>query len=113
VCYAVPGGRASDRHLSEGPFIVRDNWCPAKPGAAMIAVRRHPGGPRAIAGTYEALVGGDLRAATTSLSVPLRRSMHFGRPHRRVPPRRAQELTRRIMDEIAILLGAEREPFRR
>jgi hypothetical protein len=36
--------------------------------------------------------------------------MHFGRArHHRVPRAEREELTRRIMNEIAILLGAERE----
>jgi 1-acyl-sn-glycerol-3-phosphate acyltransferase len=80
----------------------------------MIALRSGiPVVPAAIAGTYEALVGRRFHVPRRHpLSVRFGAPMHFGRArHQRVPRAEREELTRRIMDEIAILLGAEREPI--
>ena len=98
----------------EGPFSREGQLVPGQAGVAMIAVRSGiPVVPAAIAGTYEALVGRRFYVPRRHpLSVRFGVPMHFGRGrHRRVPRAEREELTRRIMNEIAILLGAEREPI--
>jgi 1-acyl-sn-glycerol-3-phosphate acyltransferase len=96
----------------EGPFSREGRLVSGQPGVAMIALRSGmPVVPAAIAGTYEALVGRRFYLPRRHpLSVRFGAPMHFGRArHRRVPRAEREELTRRIMNEIAILLGAERE----
>src|SRR5262245_22322604 len=98
----------------EGPFSREGRLVSGQPGVAMIALRSGmPVVPAAIAGTYEALVGRRFYVPRRHpLSVRFGAPMHFGRPrHSRVPRAEREELTRRIMNEIAILLGAEREPI--
>ncbi len=99
----------------EGPFSREGRLGPGQPGVAMIALRSGmPVVPAAIEGTYEALVGRRFyvprrRPLSVRFGVPL----HFGRArHRRVTRAEREELTRRVMSEIAALLEAEREPVR-
>jgi 1-acyl-sn-glycerol-3-phosphate acyltransferase len=96
----------------EGPFSREGRLVSGQPGVAMLALRSGiPVVPAAIAGTYEALVGRRFYVPRRHpLSVRFGTPMHFGRArHHRVPRAEREELTRRIMNEIAILLGAERE----
>jgi len=98
----------------EGPFSREGRLVSGQPGVAMIALRSGiPVVPAAIAGTYEALVGRRFYVPRRHpLSVRFGTPMHFSRArHRRVPRAEREELTRRIMNEIAVLLGAEREPI--
>ncbi len=98
----------------EGPFSREGRLVPGQPGVAMIALRSGmPVVPAAIEGTYEALVGRRFYVPRRHpLSVRFGAPMHFGRArHRRVTRAEREELTRRIMSEIAALLGAEREPI--
>jgi 1-acyl-sn-glycerol-3-phosphate acyltransferase len=83
------------------------------PGVALIALRSGvPVVPAAIHGTYEALRGRRFYVPRAHpLSVRFGAAMHFGWPrHRRVTRAERDEVTRRIMGEIAALLAAEREP---
>jgi 1-acyl-sn-glycerol-3-phosphate acyltransferase len=100
----------------EGPFSRDGHMVPGQPGVAMIALRSGvPVVPAAIEGTYEALVGRRFYLPRRHpLSVRFGAPMHFGRPrHRRVTRTEREEITRRIMGEIASLLEAEREPIAR
>ena len=97
----------------EGPFSREGRLVPGQPGAAMIALRAGvPVVPAAISGTYEALAG---RRFYIPRSRPL--SVRFGPPlHVHEPRRRRashadrEEITRRIMSQIAVLLDAGRPP---
>jgi len=98
----------------EGPFSREGRLVPGQPGVAMIALRSGmPVVPAAIEGTYEALVGRRFYLPRRRpLSVRFGAPMHFGRArHRRVTRAEREELTGRIMSEIAALLEAEREPI--
>jgi 1-acyl-sn-glycerol-3-phosphate acyltransferase len=97
----------------EGPFSREGHLVPGQPGAALIALRAGvPIVPAAIEGTYEAL-------RARRFYVPRRRplSVRFGAPlifdrSRQRPIARAEreEITRRIMSEIAALLHPASEP---
>jgi len=97
----------------EGPFSRDGRMVPGQPGVAMIALRSGvPVVPAAIEGTYEALVGRKFYLPRRHpVSVRFGAPMHFGRA-RRLPITRGEreEITRRIMGEIAALLQSEREP---
>jgi 1-acyl-sn-glycerol-3-phosphate acyltransferase len=97
----------------EGPFSHEGRLVPGQPGVAMIALRSGmPVVPAAIDGTYEALVGRRFYVPRRHpLSVCFGAPMHFGcaRNHR-VTRAEREDVTRRIMAEIAALLGAERTP---
>jgi len=96
----------------EGPFSREGRLVDGQPGVAMIALRSGmPVVPAAIGGTYEALAGRRFYVPRRHpLSVRFGPAMHFGRVrHRRVTRAEREELTRRIMSEIAALLGAPRE----
>jgi len=99
----------------EGPFSREGHLVPGRPGVAAIALRAAvPVIPAAIRGTYEALAGRPLRLPRRH---PL--SVRFGAPldlcgarvrgHTRGDRR---EVTRRIMAEIAALLGEGSAPRR-
>ena len=96
----------------EGPFSREGRLVPGQPGVAMIALRSGmPVVPAAIEGTYEALAGRRFYVPRRHpLSVRFGPPMHFGRArHRRVTRAEREELTRRIMSEIAALLGTQGE----
>lgn len=98
----------------EGPFSREGRLVPGQPGVAMIALRSGmPVVPAAIEGTYEALVGRRFYVPRRRpLSVRFGAPMHFGRArHRRVTRAEREDLTRRIMSEIAALLEVGREPI--
>ena len=97
----------------EGPFSQEGRLVPGQPGAALIALRAGvPIVPAAIEGTYEAL-------RARRFYVPRRRplSVRFGAPlvfdrprHRPIARAEREEVTRRIMSEIAALLQPASEP---
>jgi 1-acyl-sn-glycerol-3-phosphate acyltransferase len=97
----------------EGPFSQEGRLVRGQPGAAMIALRSGvPIVPAAIAGTYEAL-----RARRFYLPRRHPLSVRFGAPlqfdplrHRPVGRETREEITRRIMSEIAALLRSAPEP---
>ncbi len=98
----------------EGPFSREGRLVPGQPGVAMIALRSGmPVVPAAIEGTYEALVGRRFYVPRRQpLSVRFGAPMYFGRArHRHVTRAEREDLTRRIMGEIAALLEVEREPI--
>lgn len=97
----------------EGPFSTEGRLVPGQPGVAAIALRSGvPVVPAAIRGTYEALAGRRFHLPRCRpLSVRFGAPMRFGRPHhRRVTRPEREEVTRRIMKEIAALLDGERAP---
>ena len=97
----------------EGPFSHDGRLVPGQPGVAMIALRSGvPVVPAAIEGTYEALAGRRFYMPRKQpLSVRIGEPMHFGRlRHRRVTHAEREEITRRIMNEIAALLDAGLAP---
>jgi 1-acyl-sn-glycerol-3-phosphate acyltransferase len=97
----------------EGPFSREGRMVRGQPGAALIALRSGvPVVPAAIEGTYEALQGRRFYVPRAHpLSVRFGTPMHFGRlRHRRVSRTERDEVTRRIMGEIAALLPSERAP---
>ena len=97
----------------EGPFSREGHLVPGQPGVAMIALRSGvPVVPAAIEGTYEALVGRRFYVPRRHpLSVRFGAPMHFGRArHRGVTRADREDVTRRIMAEIAALLGIGGEP---
>ena len=106
--------RPHRRHLPGGPVQPRG---PARrraarrraDRAALRRARRARGHPRHLRGAPRPALLRPARApARPSASAP---PMHFGRPrHRRVTRAERDEITRRIMGEIAALLAAEREP---
>jgi 1-acyl-sn-glycerol-3-phosphate acyltransferase len=110
VLRVLEGGRIVGI-FPEGPFSQEGRLVPGQPGAAMIALRSGvPVVPAAIAGTYEALRG---RRFHLPRRHPL--SVRFGTPIRvgevrQRPVTRAEreDLTRRIMKDIADLLEVER-----
>jgi 1-acyl-sn-glycerol-3-phosphate acyltransferase len=98
----------------EGPFSREGRLVSGQPGVAMIALRSGlPVVPAAIEGTYEALVGRRFYVPRRHpLTVRFGLPMHFGAAsHHRVTRAEREDLTRRIMGEIAALLGVEREPI--
>ena len=100
----------------EGPFSRDGRMVPGQSGVAMMALRSGvPVVPAAIAGTYEALVGRRFYVPRRHpLSVRFGAAMHVGRSrHRRVTRDEREEVTRRIMGEIATLLDVERERLAR
>jgi 1-acyl-sn-glycerol-3-phosphate acyltransferase len=93
----------------EGPFSHEGRLVRGQPGVAMIALRSGvPVVPAAIEGTYEALAGRRFYMPRKQpLSVRFGEPMHFGRlRHRRVTHAEREEITRRIMSQIAALLDA-------
>lgn len=97
----------------EGPFSHEGRLVPGQPGVAMIALRSGvPVVPAAIEGTYEALAGRRCYVPRAHrLSVRFGEPMRFGRTrHRRATQAEREEITRRIMSEIAALLEAGRPP---
>jgi 1-acyl-sn-glycerol-3-phosphate acyltransferase len=100
----------------EGPFSREGCMVPGQSGVALIALRSGvPVLPAAIEGTYEALVGRKFHVPRRHpLSVRFGAPMYFGRSrHRLVTRGEREEVTRRIMGQIAALLQAEREPIAR
>ena len=97
----------------EGPFSREGRLVPGQPGAAMIALRSGvPVVPAAISGTYEALAG---RRFYIPRSRPL--TVRFGQPlhvhetrRRNVRHADREEITRRIMSDIAALLEPTGQP---
>lgn len=94
----------------EGPFSRHGRLVRGQPGVALVALRSGvPVVPAAISGTFHALAA---RRFFVPRRVPL--SVRFGKPLRFTTPRpRATQglradVTRRIMEEIAALLAAER-----
>jgi 1-acyl-sn-glycerol-3-phosphate acyltransferase len=97
----------------EGPFSREGRLVPGQPGVAMIALRSGmPVVPAAIEGTYEALRGRRFYVPRRHrFSVRFGAPMHFGGArHRRVTRAERADVTRRIMEEIAALLGADGKP---
>jgi len=97
----------------EGPFSREGRLVHGQPGVALIALRSGvPVVPAAIHGTFEALHGRRFYVPRTRpLSVRFGAPMHFGRSrHHRVTHAERDEITRRVMGEIAALLAAERAP---
>lgn len=97
----------------EGPFSQEGRLVPGQPGAALIALRAGvPIVPAAILGTYEAL-------RARRFYVPRRRplAVSFGSPlvfdrprHRPIARAERDEVTHRIMSEIAALLHPASQP---
>lgn len=97
----------------EGPFSQEGRLVPGQPGVAMIALRSGvPVVPAAIEGTYEAMVGRRFYLPRKRpLSVRFGEPMHFARPRRRTATHgEREEITRRIMSEIAALLEGGAAP---
>ena len=97
----------------EGPFSQKGRLVSGQPGVAMIALRAGvPVVPAAIEGTYEALWARRFYLPRRHpLSVRFGEPLTFGRPRRRPIARpEREEITRRIMSEIAALLGPASEP---
>jgi 1-acyl-sn-glycerol-3-phosphate acyltransferase len=97
----------------EGPFSQEGRLVRGQPGAAMIALRAGvPIVPAAIEGTYEALRARRFYVPRRHpLSVRFGEPLHFGRPgHRPISRTEREEITRRIMSEIAALLSPASEP---
>jgi len=97
----------------EGPFSQEGRLVCGRPGAAMVALRAGvPVVPAAIEGTYEALRGRRFYLPRRRpLAVRFGEPIHFGRA-RRGPIARTErdEVTRRIMSEIAALLRVPPAP---
>lgn len=96
----------------EGPFSREGRLVPGQSGVAMIALRSGmPVVPAAIEGTYEALNGRRFHVPRRHpLSVRFGTPLHFGPArHQRVTRAEREDITRRIMSEIAALLGTQRE----
>ena len=94
----------------EGPFSREGRLVPGQPGVAVIALRAGvPVVPAAIHGTYEALSGRRLHLPRRHpLSVRFGPPLDVGSGRRRGPTHGdRREVTRRIMAEIAALLGHE------
>jgi 1-acyl-sn-glycerol-3-phosphate acyltransferase len=97
----------------EGPFSQEGRLVSGQPGAAMIALRAGvPVVPAAIEGTYEALHARRFYLPRRRpLSVRFGEPLFFARPrHRSVTRAERDEITGRIMAEIAALLGPASEP---
>jgi len=93
----------------EGPFSLDGRLVNGQPGVALIALRSGvPVVPAAIRGTYEALKNGSsLIPRPHPISVHFGAPLSFGRYRRahKVPRPVRDEVTHRIMTEIARLLG--------
>ena len=93
----------------EGPFSLNGRLVRGQPGVAMIALRSGaPVIPVAIRGTYEALAKRPLHVPRPyPLSARFGAPLEFGRIRRdtKVPHAMREEVTRRIMGEIAALLS--------
>jgi 1-acyl-sn-glycerol-3-phosphate acyltransferase len=97
----------------EGPFSREGRLVPGQPGVALFALHSGvPVVPAAIHGTFDALRGRRFYVPRKHpLSVRFGAPMHFGwSRHRRVTRGERDEVTRRIMGEIAALLATLREP---
>ncbi len=97
----------------EGPFSREGRLVPGQPGVALLALRSGvPVVPAAIEGTYDALRGRRFYVPRKHpVSVCFGAPMHFGRSRdRSVTRAERDEITRRIMGEIASMLAALREP---
>jgi 1-acyl-sn-glycerol-3-phosphate acyltransferase len=97
----------------EGPFSQEGRLVRGQPGAAMVALRAGvPVVPAAIEGTYEALRGRRFYLPRRRpLSVRFGEPLHLGRPRRARPGRaEREEVTHRIMSEIAALLRVAPAP---
>jgi 1-acyl-sn-glycerol-3-phosphate acyltransferase len=112
VLRALDGGRVVGI-FPEGPFSREGRLVRGQPGVALIALRSGvPVVPAAIEGTYDALRGRRFYVPRPHpVSVCFGAPMHFGRSrHRRVTRAERNDVTRRIMGEIAALLAALRDP---
>jgi 1-acyl-sn-glycerol-3-phosphate acyltransferase len=96
----------------EGPFSQHGRLVRGQPGVALVALRSGvPVVPAAITGTFHALAA---RRCFVPRRVPI--SVRFGRPLRfTTPPQRVTQglradVTGRIMQEIAVLLGTDGAP---
>ena len=98
----------------EGPFSREGRLVPGQPGAAAIALRAGvPVVPAAIRGTFEALAGRPLHLPRRHpLSVRFGRPLELGARQRGHTNGDRREATRRIMGEIAALLGQGAAPGR-
>ncbi|HEY7654392.1 MAG TPA: lysophospholipid acyltransferase family protein [Methylomirabilota bacterium] len=97
----------------EGPFSQEGRLVRGQPGAAMIALRAGvPIVPAAIEGTYEALRARRFYLPRRHpLSVRFGEPLYFGRlGHRPIARAEREEVTRRIMSEIAALFSPASEP---
>ena len=97
----------------EGPFSQEGRLVRGQPGAAMVALRAGvPVVPAAIEGTYEALRGRRFYLPRRRpLSVRFGEPIHFGRARRdRIGRAERDDVTHRIMSEIAALLHATPAP---
>ena len=97
----------------EGPFSQEGRLVGGQPGTALVALRSGaPVVPAAIEGTYEALRGRRFYLPRRRpLSVRFGEPIHFGRArHGRVGRAEREEVTRRIMSEIAALLRTTPAP---
>ncbi|HKW93690.1 MAG TPA: lysophospholipid acyltransferase family protein [Methylomirabilota bacterium] len=97
----------------EGPFSQEGRLVRGQPGAALIALRAGvPVVPAAIEGTFEALRARRFYVPRRHpLSVRFGEPLYFGRSRRRPIARSEREdVTRRIMSEIASLLSTALEP---
>lgn len=96
----------------EGPFSQNGQLVQGQPGVAMIALRSGvPVVPVAIRGTYEALVGRPLHLPRPHpLSARIGGALEFSRIRQdtKAPHAVREEITRRIMGEIAALLAGGR-----
>ncbi len=97
----------------EGPFSQEGQLVRGQPGVALIALRAGvPVVPAAIEGTFEALRARRFYLPRRHpLSVRFGEPLYFGRPrHRPIARAEREEVTRRIMSEIAALLSPASEP---
>ncbi|HEX4995222.1 MAG TPA: lysophospholipid acyltransferase family protein [Methylomirabilota bacterium] len=97
----------------EGPFSQEGRLVRGRPGTAMVALRAGvPVVPAAIEGTYEALRGRRFYLPRRRpLTVRFGEPVHFGRARTGPIPRtEREEITRRIMSEIAALLRVPPAP---
>ncbi len=96
----------------EGPFSNNGQLVQGQPGVAVIALRSGvPVVPVAIRGTFEALLGRPLHIPRPSpLSVRFGQPLEFGQigRGRTIPRSVREEVTRRIMADIAALLSRSR-----
>jgi 1-acyl-sn-glycerol-3-phosphate acyltransferase len=94
----------------EGPFSREGRLVPGQPGVAMLAIRAGvPVVPAGISGTYEALAGRRFHIPRgRPLAVRFGQPLHFHQPRRRASHVEREEITRRIMSQIAALLDADR-----
>jgi len=97
----------------EGPFSLDGRLVKGQPGVALIALRSGvPVVPAAISGTYQALLARPLYIPRpTPIRVRFGEPLLFGRQRPRpVTQKLREEVTRRIMGEIARLLGEDGGP---